>query len=455
MDFALIVLAAGEGTRMRSDLPKPLHPLGGAPLLHHAMRAGAALAPARTVVVTGHGAAAVAGAARALDPAAATPEQAERRGTAHAVLQAAPALEGFDGDVVVLYADTPLILPSTLQRMAERRGRGADLVVLGFEAADPGRYGRLIVSPEGSGDGPGDRLERIAEWKDATPEERAVTLCNSGVMMADAALMMDLAREVGCDNAAGEYYLTDIVRLAAARGLDSAVVRCPEAETAGVNSRAELAAAEAAFQARARAAALEAGTTMTAPETVFLSWDTSLARDVTIEPHVVIGPGVTVEAGAAIRAFSHLEGCHVGPGCTIGPHARLRPGTRLAPKVRVGNFVEVKNAGIGAGAKIPHLTYVGDAEVGARANLGAGTVTCNYDGVFKHRTVIGEDAFVGSSTMLVAPVTIGAGAVTGSGSVVTMDVPAGDLAIGRGRQVNKPGLGARTMARLRALKDGR
>lgn len=445
MEFALIVLAAGQGSRMRSDLPKPLHRVGGAPMLHHAMRAGAALAPARTVVVTGHGAAEVAEAARALDPGAATPEQAERLGTAHAVLQAAPALEGFDGDAVVHYADTPLIRPETLARMAEARAAGADLVVLGFEAADPGRYGRLIV-PEG------DRLERIAEWADSGPEDRAVTLCNSGVMMADAALLMALAGEVGCANAAGEYYLTDVVRLAAARGLASRVARCPEAETMGVNSRAELAAAEAAFQDRARAEAMAAGVTMTAPETVFLSWDTALGRDVTIEPHVVLGPGVRVEAGATVRAFSHLEGCHVGPGCTVGPYARLRPGTRLAPKVRVGNFVEVKASRIGEGAKVPHLTYLGDAEVGARANLGAGTVTCNYDGASKHRTMIGEGAFVGSSTMLVAPVSVGAGAVTGSGSVITEDVPDGDLAIGRGRQVNKPGLGARTMARLRGTR---
>ena len=448
MDFALIILAAGMGTRMRSDLPKALHAVGGAPLVHHAMRSGAALAPTRRIVVVGHGGAAVAAAARALDPAAATPEQAERLGTAHAVLRAAPALEGFEGDAVVLYADTPLIAPDTLARMAAMRAAGADLVVLGFEAADPGRYGRLIVSPGEDG----ARLERIVEWKDATPAERAVTSCNSGVMMADAARLMALAAEVGADNAAGEHYLTDVAGIAAARGLSVRVALCPEAETLGVNSRADLAAAEAAFQARERARALEAGVTMTAPETVFLAHDTALGRDVTVEPHVVFGPGVTVEDGAAIRAFSHLEGCHVGPGCTVGPYARLRPGARLARDARVGNFVEVKAARIGAGAKLPHLTYVGDAEVGAGANLGAGTVTCNYDGVSKHRTVIGEGAFVGSSTLLVAPVRVGAGAVTGSGSVITMDVPEGDLAIGRGRQVNKPGMGARMMARLRNLK---
>ncbi len=464
MDVALIVLAAGMGTRMRSDLPKALHAIGGAPLLHHAMRSGAALSPSRTVVVVGHGGAAVAAAARALDPGTIAPEQAERLGTAHAVLQAAPALEGFTGDAVVLYADTPLIRPETLARMAALRAAGADLVVLGFEAADPGRYGRLIVAPEegrqkvapeeGRQGGDGDRLERIVEFKDASAAERAVTLCNSGVMMADAALLTALAAEVGCDNAAGEHYLTDIAGLAAARGLTARVARCEEAETLGVNSRADLAAAEAAFQARARARALEAGVTMTAPETVFLAHDTALGRDVTVEPHVVFGPGVTVETGATIRAFSHLEGCHVGEGCIVGPYARLRPGARLARDARVGNFVEVKNAEIGAGAKLPHLTYVGDAEIGARANLGAGTVTCNYDGVSKHRTAVGEGAFVGSSTLLVAPVSVGAGAVTGSGSVITMDVPAGDLAIARGRQVNKQGMGARLMARLRETKDG-
>ena len=451
--LALVVLAAGQGTRMRSDRPKVLHEVAHAPLLHHALRAGGALGPARTVVVTGHGAEAVAAAARALDPGARVAVQAERLGTAHAVAQARPALEGFGeggsgdgsgGDVLVLYGDTPFIGAAALRRMRAARGAGADVVVLGFEAADPARYGRLVTD--------GDRLLRIVEFKDATEAERAIPLCNSGVVMADAALLWSLIGEVGNANAAGEFYLTDIVGLANARGLRAEVVRCAEEETLGVNSRADLAAAESAFQRRARAAALEAGVSMPAPETVMLAFDTVLGRDCTVEPFVVFGPGVTVETGALVRAFSHLEGCHVGAGAVVGPHARLRPGAESGNDARVGNFVEIKAATLGEGAKVPHLTYVGDAEVGARANLGAGTVTCNYDGVFKHRTVIGEGAFVGSSTMLVAPVSVGAGALTASGSVITQDVPAGAMALGRARQVNKPGLAARLMERLRALR---
>ena len=444
---ALVVLAAGQGTRMRSERPKVLHEVAHAPLLHHAMRAGAALSPLRTVVVTGHGGEAVAAAARALDPGAAVAVQEERRGTAHAVARARPALEGFGGDVLVLYGDTPFIGAATLGRMAAAREAGADVVVLGFEAADPGRYGRLVTE--------GDRLLRIVEFKDATEAERAITLCNSGVVMADAAALWDLIDAVGCDNAAGEFYLTDIAGIAGARGMRAAVVRCDESETLGVNSRADLAAAEAAFQRRARAAALEAGATLVAPHTVHLAFDTALAPDCAVEPHVVFGPGVTVERGATVRAFSHLEGCHVGANATVGPHARLRPGAVLEAGARVGNFVEIKAARLGEGAKVPHLSYVGDADVGAGANLGAGTVTCNYDGVFKHRTTIGEGAFIGSSTMLVAPVGVGAGALTASGSVITRDVPDGAMALGRARQVNKPGLAAKLMARLRALKAER
>ena len=444
---ALVVLAAGQGTRMLSDRPKVLHEVAHAPLLHHALRAGAALAPARTVVVTGHGGEAVARAAREIDPEAAVAHQAERLGTAHAVAQARPVLDGFAGDVLVLYGDTPFIGAETLKRMAARRARGADVVVLGFEAADPGRYGRLIAE--------GDRLLGIREFKDATEDERAIRLCNSGVVMADAALLWELIDAVGSDNAAGEFYLTDIVAIANDRGLRAAVVRCDESETLGINSRADLAAAEGAFQARARAALLEAGVSLPAPDTVHLAFDTALGRDCTVEPFVVFGPGVSVETGARIRAFSHLEGCHVGADATVGPYARLRPGAEIGNGARLGNFIEIKAAAIGEGAKVPHLSYVGDAEVGARANLGAGTVTCNYDGVFKHRTTIGEDAFIGSSTMLVAPVRVGAGALTASGSVITDDVPAGALALGRARQVNKPGLADKLMARLRALKAER
>ena len=452
---ALVILAAGQGTRMRSDRPKVLHEVAHAPLLHHAMRAGGALGPARTVVVVGHGGAAVGEAARALEPGAAVAEQAERRGTAHAVAQARPALEGFSGDVLVLYGDTPFIGAGALGRMRAARAAGADLVVLGFEAADPARYGRLVTEGGPDGDpGAGDRLLRIVEFKDATDSERAIALCNSGVVMADADLLWSLIDAVGNANAAGEFYLTDIAGIARGRGLEARVVRCAEEETLGVNSRADLAAAEAAFQRRARAAALEDGVTLPAPETVMLAFDTVLGRDCTVEPFVVFGPGVTVETGARVRAFSHLEGCHVGAGAVVGPHARLRPGAEIGNDARVGNFVEIKAAAIGEGAKVPHLSYVGDAEIGARANLGAGTVTCNYDGVFKHRTTVGEGAFIGSSTMLVAPVRVGAGALTGSGSVITEDVPEGALALGRARQVTKPGLAAKLRERLRALKAG-
>ncbi len=440
---SLVILAAGQGTRMLSDRPKVLHPVAGAPLLAHAMAAGAALEPARIVVVTGHGGAEVGAAAQEIDPAAAIVEQAEQLGTGHAVLQARAALQGQAGDTVILYADTPFIRPETLARMAEARQRHA-VVVLGFEAADPARYGRLVAD--------GERLDRIVEWKDATDEERAITLCNSGVIMAGTDVLFDLLDAVGNDNAAGEFYLTDIVGIARDRGLSAGVVTCDEAETLGVNSRADLAAAEAAFQARARAEALDTGVTLTAPQTVFFAFDTVLGRDVVVEPNVVFGPGVTVETGATIRAFSHLEGCHVSRGAVVGPYARLRPGAELAEDVRVGNFVEVKNAEIGEGAKINHLTYVGDATVGAGANLGAGTVTCNYDGVMKHRTEIGKRAFIGSSTMLVAPVRIGADAMTASGSVITSDVPDGALGLGRARQSNKPGLALRLREKLKNIK---
>ncbi len=441
MPTALIILAAGAGTRMRSARPKVLHPLAGAPLLAHAIAAGAALAPARTVVIAGHGAEAVAAAAHDAAPGAEVAIQHEQRGTAHAALQAAPALDGFAGDAIVLYGDTPLIRSATLEAMAAARAQH-DIVVLGFEAADPGRYGRLVME--------GPDLARIVEFKDATEAERAIRLCNSGVICADARTLMRLARRVGDDNAAGEYYLTDIVALARAEGLSAGVVTCDAAETMGVNTRAELAAAESAFQARARAEALAAGVTMTAPETVHLAHDTALAADVEIEPHVVFGPGVTVASGARIRAFSHLEGCTIGAGAVIGPQARLRPGARVGADVRVGNFVEIKNAELAEGAKVNHLSYVGDASVGAAANIGAGTVTCNYDGVSKHRTEIGAGAFIGSDTMLVAPVRVGAEAMTGSGSVITRDVPDGALAVARARQDNKPGFARKLMARLRA-----
>ena len=431
MPVSLVILAAGQGTRMNSDLPKVLHPIGAAPMLHHAMRAGQSLAPERVVVVAGHGAAAVTKAALAFDDAVLVVVQSEQLGTAHAVAQAAPHLADQSGDTVVLYGDTPFIRPETLEAMQEARARHA-VVVLGFSARDPGRYGRLVAQ--------GDALERIVEFKDATDEERAISLCNSGVICADSATLFELVAAVGNENASGEFYLTDIVAIARARGLSAGVVICDEAETLGVNTRAQLAEAEAAFQTRARAEALENGVTLTAPETVFFALDTFIGRDTIIAPNVVFGPGVTIESGAEIRAFCHLEGCHISRGATVGPFARLRPGAELAEDVHIGNFVEIKNAILEEGVKVGHLSYIGDADIGEATNIGAGTITCNYDGVNKHRTKIGKRVFIGSDTMLVAPVAVGNDAMTGSGSVITEDVPAEAVALGRTRQVNKGGL---------------
>ncbi len=443
MPVSLIILAAGMGTRMNSDLPKVLHTLAAVPLLHHALTAGRAVEPSRIIVVAGFAAEAVTRSAHAFDEAIEVVIQTEQLGTAHAVAQAAPLLSNATGDAIVLYGDTPFITEETLHAMLAARARHA-VVVLGFQARDPGRYGRLITN--------GDQLERIVEYKDATDAQRAVTLCNSGVVCADTATLMSLVAEVGNANAAGEYYLPDIVELACKRGLSAGVVICDEAETLGINTRTELAAAEAAFQSRARSAALENGVTLTAPETVFFALDTHIGRDALIAPHVVFGPGVTVESGAEIRAFCHLEGCHISRGATVGPFARLRPGTELAEDVHIGNFVEIKNSIIDEGAKIGHLTYLGDTHLGEFANIGAGTVTCNYDGVMKHRTTIGPRAFIGSATMLIAPVTVGARAMTASGSVITEDVPAEALAVARARQITKPGLATRLIDRLRTIK---
>lgn len=443
MTTALIILGAGLGTRMNSDLPKVLHQIAGAPMLVHAMQAGQSLDPARCVIVAGYEAAQVEKAALAHDPDVSVVVQDEQHGTAHAVAQAKAALADFDGDALVLYGDTPFIRPDTLAAMIEAR-QTHDIVVLGFEAEDPGRYGRLIVQ--------NDALDRIVEFKDASEDERAVTLCNSGVIAADSATLFSLIDAVGNDNAAGEYYLTDIVGIARARGLTATVVECAEAETLGINSRFELAQAEAVFQNAARMTALEDGVTLTAPETVYFAYDTVIGRDAVVEPNVVFGPGVTVESGATIRAFSHLEGCHVSRGAIVGPYARLRPGAELAENTRIGNFVEVKNAVIAEGAKVNHLSYIGDADIGPRSNIGAGTVTCNYDGVFKHHTSIGADVFIGSNTMLVAPVSVGDQAMTASGSVITGDVPGGALAVARARQENKAGFAVRLFEKLRAQK---
>lgn len=448
MAVSVIVLAAGMGSRMNSDLPKVLHKVAAAPLLHHALTTARSLDPARIVVVAGHGAEEVAASARAFDEAVEVVVQDEQLGTAHAVAQALPLLEGSGGEVIVLYGDTPFVRTETLQAMLEARQRHS-VVVLGFEAANPGRYGRLVVQ--------GDWVQRIVEWKDASPAERAITLCNSGVVCASVHVLRALVDAVGNDNAAGEYYLPDVVAIANARAggetpAAAGVVICHESETLGVNTRAQLAEAEAEFQKRARAEALENGVTLTAPETVFFALDTVIGRDASVGPHVLFGPGVTIESGAEIKGFCHLEGCHVSRGADVGPFARLRPGAELAEDVHVGNFVEIKNAILDEGVKVGHLTYLGDAHVGEFTNIGAGTVTCNYDGVMKHRTTIGKRAFIGSDTMLVAPVTVGDGALTASGSVITEDVPAEALAIGRAKQVVKPGLATRLFERLRAIK---
>ncbi len=443
MSVSLIILAAGMGSRMNSDLPKVLHKIGAAPLLHHAMAAGRSLDPSRIVVVTGYEADQVTRSAMAFDEACETVLQDPQLGTAHAVAQAAPLLARAEGDAIVLYGDTPFIRPETLEAMLAARSRHA-VVVLGFAPRDPGRYGRLIVN--------GDQLDRIVEFKDASDAEQNIPLCNSGVVCADAKTLFALVAQVGNANAASEFYLTDIVEIARARGLSAGVVICDESETLGINTRAELSQAESAFQTRARADALDNGVTLTAPETVFFALDTHIGRDATIGPNVIFGPGVTIESGAEILGFCHLEGCHISRGATVGPFARLRPGAELAEDVHVGNFVEIKNAVLDEGVKVGHLTYLGDAHVGEFSNIGAGTITCNYDGVMKHRTTIGKRVFIGSDTMLVAPVTVGDDAMTASGSVITMDVPARDMAVARGRQVNKPGLAVKLFAKLKEIK---
>jgi bifunctional UDP-N-acetylglucosamine pyrophosphorylase/glucosamine-1-phosphate N-acetyltransferase len=443
MSVSLIILAAGKGTRMNSDLPKVLHPLGAAPLLHHALQAGQALDPDRVVVVAGHGAALVEKSALAFDAGVEVVLQADQLGTGHAVAQAAPLLADVTGDVIVLYGDTPFVRVETLQTMLDARAQHS-IVVLGFEAASPGRYGRLVMQ--------GDMLERIVEHKDATDEERSITLCNSGVICADSSILFDLVSQIDNTNAATEYYLTDIIALARAAGLSAGVVLCPEAETLGINTRVELSLAEAAFQARMRAEAMENGVTLADPATTYFSLDTVIGRDATIGPNVVFGPRVTIESNAEIKAFCHLEGCHISRGAVVGPFARLRPGAELAEDVHVGNFVEIKNAVLEEGVKVGHLSYIGDAHVGEHTNIGAGTITCNYDGVNKHRTTIGPRTFIGSNTMLVAPVRVGRDAMTASGSVITVDVPAEALAIARMKQENKPGLAVRLMDRFARIK---
>ncbi|PVX30384.1 bifunctional UDP-N-acetylglucosamine diphosphorylase/glucosamine-1-phosphate N-acetyltransferase GlmU [Sphingomonas pokkalii] len=443
--IAAIILAAGKGTRMKSDTHKVLHPIAGRPMLLHLIDSVKALGAAREVVVVGAGREQVEAVVTPLG--AETAHQAEQLGTGHAVLQAKTALAGFEGDVLILYGDVPLVTTATMRRMVERL-HGPDspaVVVLGFRPADPGAYGRLIVAS-------GDRLSKIVEYKDASPEERAVTLCNSGLMAVRGADLFALLDRVTSDNAAGEYYLTDIVGLANGDGRVAAVIETGATEVAGVNSRGELAALEAEWQQARRARAMVEGATLIAPETVWFAHDTVLGRDVTIEPNVVFGPGVTVADGVTLRAFSHIEGATIASGATVGPFARLRPGAVLEADSHVGNFVELKNAVLGKGAKANHLTYLGDASVGAGANIGAGTITCNYNGFLKRKTVIGEGAFIGSNSALVAPVAIGDGAIIGAGSVITRDVEPDALAVTRPETLKKQGWATTFRATMKARK---
>jgi len=432
---------------MKSDLPKVLHQVGGRAMLDWAIAAAAKTGAARTIVVTGAHSPSVGEHVVQVLGAGASVIQDLPLGTAHAVRAAESAMAGFDGDVVILYGDAPFVPPERIEEMFALRAAKGGLIVLGFEARDPTGYGRLVLGSDGA-------LERIVEHKDASEAERAIKLSNSGVLCADARTLFQLLAQVRNDNVKGEYYLTDVVALGRAAGVAAHVLVGVESDTLGVNSRVELAAAEAQFQHRMRVAAMEAGVTLLDPQTVYFHYDTEIAPDVVIEPNVFFGKGVKIGKGARIKAFCHIEGAEIGEGANVGPSARLRPGTKLGRNVKIGNFVEIKNATFGEKAQASHLTYVGDADVGARANLGCGTITCNYDGFDKYRTTIGEDAFIGSDTALVAPVTVGKGAYTGTGSVITKDVPDGALGVARARQMNIDGWADKNRAKKQKPKAG-
>jgi bifunctional UDP-N-acetylglucosamine pyrophosphorylase/glucosamine-1-phosphate N-acetyltransferase len=426
-----IVIAAGDGTRMRSSLPKVLNPLAGEPMLGHVLASLPQGSDAAVAVVVAPHHQAVAEMVRRLRPKAAIFVQKDRLGTAHAVLQAADAIAAGADDLLIVFGDTPLITAATLQRLRAPLAQGSALVVLGFRAAVPTGYGRLVME--------GDQLAAIREESDASPLERMITLCNAGVMAMQGRHALNLLRRIGNGNAKGEYYLTDAVEIARTLELTASVVETTEDEVRGINTKSQLAEAEAALQRKLRDEAMAAGVTLVAPETIYLAADTRFGKDVTVEPFVVFGPGVTVGDGAVIRSFSHIAEASVGAGAIVGPYTRLRPGAMLGENVHIGNFVEVKATTIEAGAKANHLAYLGDAHIGANVNIGAGTITCNYDGFDKYRTEIGAGAFIGSNSALVAPIKIGEGAYVGSGSVVTKDVPANALALERSEQTVKPG----------------
>ncbi len=445
---AAVILAAGKGERMKSPMPKVLHPVGGRAMLDHAIDTALDLGCERVVVVAGAHAPEVAAHVRARLGEGALAVQDPPQGTGHAVLAAKPALAGFTGDIVVTYADVPLLRAASVQPLFDLLAQGADLAIQGFDAADPAAYGRMILDGRGG-------LDRIVEARDASPDELLITACNSGVLAADCELLLRLLGRVDNRNAKGEYYLTSVVEVAKSDGMSVRVAMAEEAELAGVNSQAELATVESQFQARRRAELMAQGVTMNAASTVHLAWDTRIGPGAVVEPYVVFGPGVSVEGGAVIRAFSHLEGAVVRAGAIVGPYARLRPGAEIGEAAHIGNFVEVKKVKVGAGAKANHLSYLGDGSVGAGANIGAGTIFCNYDGFDKFQTHVGEGAFIGSNSALVAPVTIGAGAYTGSGSVITRDVAADALALGRAPQAEKPGWASAFRARKRREKSGK
>jgi len=429
-DLAVVVLAAGKGTRMKSDLHKVLHPVGGRPMLHHLLETVDALEPSRKILVVGAGREQVEASVQDCEIIT----QTEQHGTGHAVMVTRDALEGHSGDVLVLYGDVPFIPLDVMHAMIDARARDANtgLVALGFTPSDPGRYGRMVLDDGGT-------LERIVEYKDATEAERAITLCNSGMMLIDGSALFGWLDQLSNNNAAGEYYLTDLVAVARKDGRTIAVTQAAEEDVLGVNSRADLALAEACFQKAKREEAMAAGVTLIDPATNYFSYDTVIGQDVTIEPGVFFGPGVKVEDGATIKAYSHLEGATVRKGASVGPFARLRPAADIGEGAKIGNFVEVKKATLDKGVKVSHLSYIGDATIGADANIGAGTITCNYDGFLKFQTIIGAGAFIGSNTALVAPVTVGEGAMVGAGSVITKDVEDHALAVGRGKQMGKAG----------------
>jgi bifunctional UDP-N-acetylglucosamine pyrophosphorylase / glucosamine-1-phosphate N-acetyltransferase len=437
-----IVLAAGEGTRMRSSVPKVLHPLAGQSLLAHVLNAAPQGRDAELAVVIGPEHEPVAAEVKRVRPDATVFVQAERLGTAHAVLAARDVIARGADDLLVVFGDTPLISAGTLQRLRAALSQGAALAVLGFRAADPTGYGRLLVE--------GDRLTAIREEADASPEERAIRLSNAGVMAFDGRKALAMIEKIGSSNSKGEYYLTDVVGIVGDLGLEAVVIETSEDEVRGINTKAQLAEAEQVMQARLRKAALEAGVTMIAPDTVYLAADTRFGKDVTIEPFVVIGPGVTISDGAVVHSFSHIVQSSIGKNASVGPYARLRPGTSLGDSARIGNFVETKAATLESGVKVNHLSYIGDAYVGSNTNIGAGTITCNYDGFSKHKTEIGSGAFIGTNSSLVAPVKIGSRAYIGSGSVITRDVPEDALALERAEQTNRKG-GAK---RYREMKTG-